>query len=296
MREKHSYRTQDVEKIQIAALIPLLTAGCILAIDVAKTKFVAGFATLDGAVQTLFRFNHPWQTPALLSLLRQLISANIRPQVVMEPTGVYGDTVRYQCQNLGCEVFMVRPKLTHDMSEVIDGVPSSHDGKAVHILAQLHAMKKSSAWTPPSEKRRELRALVDRRQLYCKLLEPVRGHLEALLSKQWPGFGSMFDLEASKSARALLLKYGDPHTITAHQAEARALLSGISRRGTGWEKIDHVIESAKNTLSEPPIEAERKVLLATVAEFDRLKEQIDSIDQMIEPVHRWPCSKRGWSR
>jgi hypothetical protein len=35
----------DVEQIDVEAVVLLLTVGCIVAIDVAKTKFVAALAT-----------------------------------------------------------------------------------------------------------------------------------------------------------------------------------------------------------------------------------------------------------
>ena len=41
MKHKSTYQAVDVEKINFAAIVQLLTVGCIVAIDVAKTKFVA---------------------------------------------------------------------------------------------------------------------------------------------------------------------------------------------------------------------------------------------------------------
>jgi hypothetical protein len=64
MRRKGSYTTVDVERFDVAALVPTLTVGCIVAIDVAKTKFVAAIAMADGEVRKLIRFEHPRQTPA----------------------------------------------------------------------------------------------------------------------------------------------------------------------------------------------------------------------------------------
>jgi hypothetical protein len=42
MKTKRSYSAVDVEKFDAKVLLPLLTTGSIVAIDVAKTKFVAG--------------------------------------------------------------------------------------------------------------------------------------------------------------------------------------------------------------------------------------------------------------
>jgi hypothetical protein len=45
MRAKRSYSAVEVEPIDVEAVLLLLTVGCIVAIDVAKTKCVAAIAT-----------------------------------------------------------------------------------------------------------------------------------------------------------------------------------------------------------------------------------------------------------
>ena len=46
MKKKRTYQAERVEQMDVAALLPLLAAGCIVAIDAAKTKFVVALATL----------------------------------------------------------------------------------------------------------------------------------------------------------------------------------------------------------------------------------------------------------
>ena len=45
MKRKRTYTTVDVEALDVAAVLSQLTLGCVIAIDVAKTKFVAALAT-----------------------------------------------------------------------------------------------------------------------------------------------------------------------------------------------------------------------------------------------------------
>jgi hypothetical protein len=73
----------DVEHFDLAAVLPLVTVGCIVSIDVAKTKFVAAIATAAGDVQKLVKFEQSRQTAAFLGLLRSLQQAERRPVVVM---------------------------------------------------------------------------------------------------------------------------------------------------------------------------------------------------------------------
>ena len=163
MKRKRSYTSIDVEHFDLSAVLPLVTVGCIVAIDVAKTKFVAAIATATGEVLKLVKFEHPRQTPAFLRLLEGLRDAELTPNIVMEPTGTYGDAIRYQCLKRGVPVHMMAPKHTHDFAEVIDGVPSMHDPKAAVVLAKLQAIKPARAWQPASEERRDLRAWVEQR-------------------------------------------------------------------------------------------------------------------------------------
>src|SRR6476661_6156813 len=127
MKTKRTYSTVDVERLDVATLLPMLTLGCIVAIDVAKTKFVAAIATAAGEALKLVRFEHPRQTSLFLRVLAALCRGDQKPAIVMEPTGTYGDAVRYQCHQLGLSVHMMPPKHTHDFAEILDGVPSMHD-------------------------------------------------------------------------------------------------------------------------------------------------------------------------
>src|SRR5215472_11707459 len=111
MKRKRSYATVDVEAIDVASFVQLvMVAGCIVAIDVAKAKFVAAIATAAGEVLKLVRFEHPRQTWTFLRVLERLRDAGKKPVVVMEPTGTYGDAVRYRCHELGLPVHMMPPK------------------------------------------------------------------------------------------------------------------------------------------------------------------------------------------
>jgi hypothetical protein len=62
MKRKGNYKAVRVQQVQVAELLPLLVAGCILALDVAKQRFVVALATMAGEVLKLFRFEHPTET------------------------------------------------------------------------------------------------------------------------------------------------------------------------------------------------------------------------------------------
>ena len=110
MKTKRTYKTVDDEQLDVQVLITLLTVGRIVAIDVAKTKFVAAIATAAGDVLRLIRFEHPRQTYAFLQLVATLRDVKLEPRVVMEPTGTYGDALRFAIHSMDVPVHMMSPK------------------------------------------------------------------------------------------------------------------------------------------------------------------------------------------
>src|SRR5215468_233178 len=217
MKKKRTYSSTDVEKIDPLAIAQqVLTVGCIVAVDVAKTKFVAAIANAAGDVLRLLRFEHPRQTRAFLRVVDALEAKKLAPRVVMEPTGMYGDALRYQCHTRGVRVEMVSPKHTHDFAEVLDGVPSMHDPKAAVALARLAAIRPASrVWEPDSNEKREVRSLLDRRWTMSKTHDLYHGHLEAMLARHWPELGSLLDVREQRSWMALLQQYPGPHRVAA---------------------------------------------------------------------------------
>ena len=80
MKTKRSYGTVDVEKFDAKAVLPVLATGCIVAIDVAKTKFVAAIATSSGDAVKLVKFEHPRQTGRFLEQLSILTEGGQKPR------------------------------------------------------------------------------------------------------------------------------------------------------------------------------------------------------------------------
>ena len=110
MKKKHSYRTTDVEHLDMIVILRLLSVGCLVSIDVAKTKFVVALTTAAGVVVKLLRFEHPRQTWKFLEILKAIRDANLQPYALMEPTGTCGDGVRHQIHSLGIPVHMMQSR------------------------------------------------------------------------------------------------------------------------------------------------------------------------------------------
>lgn len=292
MKRKHTYQSVDVEAVDVSALVAAMVVACvvpggldpgvcIVALDVAKERFFAALSNARGAVQRILRFDHPKQTMAMLRLLLELKSKKLDVQVVLEPTGTYGDAVKYQCHRQGLAVYEVSPKRTHDMAEVLDGVPSMHDAKATVVLAQLHAMGKSRAWVPHSTERRELRAWVDRRVLSSEPLEQPYGRLEALLARYWPEFGQVMSVRETRSWMPLLSKYPGPEAVAQARKDAKDVLRAAARGGLSADRIEEVMGASTQSWGMPMTSAERVLLTELVDEIQRLSRKVEEIDKQI---------------
>lgn len=279
MKKKRTYSSTDVERLDLVAIVQMLTIGCIVAVDVAKTKFVAAIATAAGEVLKIVRFAHPRQTLAFLHVVEALRDAKLAPRLVMEPTGTYGDALRYQCHQRGVRIEMMSPKHTHDIAEVIDGVPSMHDPKAAVALARLAVLKPSRAWSPDSEERRDVRALLDRRWPMTTTHALYHGHLEAMLARHWPELGSLIDVHEQRAWMTLLQQYPGPRAVAAACEEAATTLRKASRGRLGAERIAAIVEAGRTSLGMPMTKGEETKLRCLVEQIEQQTKGLDAIDE-----------------
>jgi len=266
MKRKRTYQAVRVQQVRVEELLPLLVAGCIVALDVAKMKMLVALATVAGEVVKLFRFEHPTETAEFLRIVRA-VREGVGPGMVkaaMEPTGTYGDAVRHQLVAAGVSVWMVSPKRTHDSQELFDSVPSLHDPKSAVLIAKLHSMGLSTEWKPAPAMRSRLRALVELRQHEQRREEMCHGRMEAMLARHWPEVGRWLDVREQRSALRLLVSYPSPALVNAAPDGARALLREASRGRLSAEAIEGVIADTRTTVGVPMV-PEEECLVRTLA-------------------------------
>ncbi len=286
MKKKRTYRTEHVEQVRVIELLPALAAGCIVALDVAKAKFVVALATLSGEVVKLFRFEHPTESRIFLSLVDAL-RGHVEPgklRAAMEPTGTYGDAIRHQLGAMGVPVCMVSPKKTHDSREVFDGVPSMHDPKSAVLIAKLCSMDLSSQWLPRSDALTRVRALVDQRHHACEQRERCFGRLEGLLSRHWPEFFQWMDLRLQRTAPRLLMTFPGPARVHAEPERVAALLRASSCGRLSKQAIDGVLEGAAATLGVPMLEEQSSFLMSLAEQVDAATDAIEKLDHELAAV------------
>lgn len=262
--KKRRYRATDVNQMNWAEIAE--QAGeqpVVFAVDVAKEKFVGALMKPDRSVLKTIKWRHPEQTRELVHGLLSHLGAQ-QLEVAMEPSGTYGDALRWLFLTRGVAVYRLSPKRVHDSAEVFDGVPSLHDAKAAYQIGRLHLDGVGQCWEERGEQRRELAAQIALLKLYQERLQSSRSRLEAQLSRHWPELAGLLAL-GSVTLLSLVATYGSPVEVAAHSEEARRLMYRSSGGSLRREKIEGVLEAARQTLGMPCVEAER-VLLQTLAQ------------------------------
>ncbi len=185
--KKHSYQTTAVKAANWARLAEQTAPErrVVFGVDVAKQIFVGALMKGDRTVLVTLKWCHPEETRELVDQLVTAVGVE-RLEVVLEPSGTYGDALRGCLQASGVAVFRMSPKRTHDAREIYDGVPSLHDAKAAYLVGRLHLDGVSQRWWEPAAQRRELSAAVAELELHQSSYQRHLNRLEAPLSRHWP--------------------------------------------------------------------------------------------------------------
>lgn len=286
MAKKIQYRAVSIEKVTPEALASSLTGArkLVVAVDVAKTKMMAGFAREDCTVVRLVKWTSPLETRAFVELIVQTARLLDTPvDALMEPTGTYGEPLRALLLANSVQVFMLSPKRVHDAAEVFDGVPSMHDAKACVVMARLHQQSVSKLYVQPSQQRLQLRALVEQRELYAKPMQFYLGRLEALLARHWPEALQEVDVWRNKTPLALLTVYPSPEDMFEHAAEVLESVHTLGRaRKQKMEQAQRMLACAKRSVGVALDIETKQLIRLTASEALRMRSALDDIDRRIE--------------
>lgn len=279
--KKKAYKAVDVKKVNVDALSKKVEGQrIVLSTDVAKTDFFASIMTSNKEVLLTLKWKHPSES----LLLIELILKNLRwhsLEVVMEPSGTYGDSLRAQFLGHGIEVYRVSPKRSHDAAEVYDGVPSMHDAKASAIIGYLHLEGYSEPWPMPDEDQRTLTAAIRTMEMYDDAYYRNINRLEALTMRYWPELSSILSLQ-SATLLELLIRYGCPDHVEQCRDEAETLMKKVGGAQLKDDKVQAVLASAAASLGVKSIEAERLQVQELCQEIRRLQQQRRHAQQQVE--------------
>lgn len=286
MTRKRKYKTTPVKRVALAALCEdVRQQRIVLGVDVAKEAMVAAVVDEGHAVLCTLRWSHPSETGILLEVLEALREHAAEVRVAMEPSGTYGDALRWQCLERGFDVQRVRAKHTHDMAEVYDGVPSKHDAKDAAIVATLCLDGRSRAWPVTSSQQRELAAAVRLLDLYDGQLRQGISRLEAVLARHWPELTGYLDLQ-TVTLLELLTAYGGPAEVAADPDGAQALMRRVGGPLLSEEKVWAIAACAQTTAGLPPVAEEVRLMRTLASDTRRAQKALREAKRRIQSLAR----------
>lgn len=251
VRKKRTYRAKEINAVRVSEIVAGHD-GCpaTVGIDVGKDDL---FLMLRWGAEM---FSGPWHAEnrtgirGVVEFLATL-SHGRKLTVALEPTGTYGDALRYALTQAGLNVHRVEGKASHAYAEIFDGVPSQHDRKDAAVVAELAAVGKSTPWPYDAEsmENQERRHWVQRLEAAQGTMQVWTGRLEGLLARHWPEVTQVLQLN-SVSLLKTLAHYGGPEEL-AEDSEAGVRLAGWGRSLLTPEKIQALLKTAEETVGIP---------------------------------------------
>lgn len=280
--KKRTYRAESVKSMDLERLEQALSGmeRMVFAVDVAKQTMFAAIKVTAESVLTTLKWDHLEQTRQVVGWLARLPMV---VEVALEPSGTYGDSLRWHLQRAGLPVFQVSPKKVKDAREIYDGVPSTHDAKASAIIGWLHWQGRSHLWTERCQEDRALAATVQSLSLYQGPFQQCQNRLEAQLTRYWPELLERMELK-SVTLLELLSTYGSPQAVAAASHEAQELMRRVGGPNLNPETIQEVVRSSRETLGVPMVAAEREALQELAGEARRLQQAIRRVQRQVEAM------------
>ena len=266
---KRRYRSAKINQIEIARLLEAIEGDrIVVSVDVAKEDMFAAVMDAQQRVHAIVRWKHPSQSRQWMQFVKELSGREHRVEVAMEPSGVYGDGLRWALHHAGVAVFRVSPKRSHDAAEVYDGVPSLHDAKSAAIVGKLHLDGASEPWPVRSDHERRLAGAVRLLEVHEKQFQQNRNRLEGLVSRHWPELSRILDL-GSATLLELLSAFGGPEEVAQRPEEARLLMQKVGGRFLDDAKIEAVVASASSAFGMAQVDEELRLVKELAAEARR---------------------------
>jgi transposase len=281
---KRRYRSAKINKIETSRLLEAIVGDrIVVGVDVAKEDLFASIMDERQHVHAIVRWKHPKQSQQWVDFVVALSGAEHRVEVVMEPSGVYGDGLRWALHQAGVPVFRVNPKRSHDAAEVYDGVPSLHDAKSAAIIAKLHLDGASEAWPIRSNHERKLAAAVRLLEVHKKQFRQNRNRLEGVVSRHWPELSRILDLD-SVTLLELLIVFGGPGEVAKRPDEARTVMRQAGGRFLDEAKVDAVIDSASTAFGMAQLDEERRLVQQLAQEARRNQKAMKAQERRVETL------------
>jgi len=285
--KKKAYRATEVKKLNAEKLLKNVGKGrAVFGIDVAKTDFYCSVMDEHRIVHATIKWKHPAETPDFVELVKRFPKA----ETAMEPSGSYGDPLRYLLEEAKIPVYRISPKRSHDAAEVYDGVPSLHDAKSAAIIAKLHLDMASELWEMKGEQERDMVALLKSLDMLARQFHQNTNRLEALMAQHWPEIGKYVKY-TQVTFLELISQIGGPDQVQSNEEEAAFLMKKVGGHFFSDTKIKNIISCSRKSLGVPITDGELAEMkrhaartLKLYREIQEVKKKVESASQLIVPI------------
>lgn len=277
--KKKAYRALDVKQIKPEQLLLDQDTKVVFGIDVAKEQNFCSVMDTNRQVLATVKWQHPFETPKFVEFAQKF--SNL--EVAMEPSGTYGDPIKYQLEKAGITVFRVSPKRSHDAAEVYDGVPSLHDAKSAAIIAKLHLDGASERWDSKESHERDLFAAITTLDTLTQQFHQHTNKLEALMGRHWPEISKYFKFSQVTYLK-LASEIGGACQVALRPEEARTLMKKTAGFWLSNEKLEGIIKSAATSIGVPMTQGELTEFKYLASRTLELKRELDKCKQKIEKL------------
>ncbi len=282
--KKRIYRATNVKSVNCEALTEQVKdEHLIVGVDIAKSKQFASLMLENKECLGLVKWDQlkaQGNEPAM-ELLGALAGSAASADLVMEPSGTYGDPLRHRARSMGYRVHRISPKRSRDYAEVFDGVPSRHDGKSAMLLGRLHLEEFSEPWQESSPSRRDLSALVREADIHQGNFTRNLGRLEGWAARHWPELHCHITL-SRVTVLELLARYGCPRQVVRAGSQAVELMRRIGGPALKETKIELIMESARDTIGILASEGEKDLVRAIAGELLRSRKCLSEVEKRIQ--------------
>lgn len=285
---KRTYRALSVKLFDAHKLADRVKGeALVVGLDVAKRTQFAALMLRDKTRLGIVKWDQLCATEQAdaKSLFELLAKKAAQVELVMEPSGTYGDPWSHLARDLGLAVYRMSPKRVHDYAEVLDGVPSQHDSKSAVSLAHLHIERFSSPWIPRTTSQRELGALVSEADLHQDARVRCMGRLEAWAARHWPELHLLLPLKRITVLK-LLAQFASPQEVARQRAQAGQWMQSVGGHMLRESKIAAILDSAQHTLGVPTTQAEASYARKLAEEILRHVEALKQIQRRAESLSR----------
>lgn len=279
---KRKYRAVNVKSLNVDEFRETVRGHrVVFGIDVAKNMQFGALTVGRDQCVVIVKWDLVEETRSVLAWLEALPARSV--EIVLEPSGRYGDPLRYAFAAAGYSVYRVSPKVAHDSVEMFDGVPSSHDGKSAALLAWLHWLNRSKPWPLADEATRQLKAKLDELDYAQDAWERTLNRLEGQLARYWPELSRLLNLRSATLLR-LITEYGSPDRVTSAGDEAAKFMRKVGGPSLRETKITQILASSRSTLGVAPTRVERESFQALAREASRLRTSIRELRRQIKEI------------